>query len=166
MTRQQIIQAIAELPVKERMALVRDLQQAAAIDADYFSSGRPDDNGAYLKLLEQDNQQEQSLEATYAQTAAKAITPASMKKETQSIVEDMSQRAATLTAKNIQDLKESIENQPVGPDANQNTTPTPPGHVPDANNSGSNSDEKQPGDNLKEANKEQGLPGTALAGQQ
>lgn len=141
MNRQQIIEAIADLPAKERMTLIRDLQQAAATDADRFSSGKSDDNAAYKQIIERDQAQvqQQTAEQTYAQTAAKAITPQSVKKETQSMTGTTTQLAS-------------------------GTNPVPPGHVPDANNSGSNSDEKKPGDNLKEANREQGVSEGAAPG--
>lgn len=127
MNRQQIIEAIAELPVKERMALIRDLQSAAATDADSFSAGKADDNAAYLQIVEADKAKEQetkqTAEQTYAATAAKAITPQTVNKETA---------------------------------GDSKAVPT--------SNDGSSSDEKKPGDNLKEANKEQGLPANAAPG--
>src|SRR5688572_11603954 len=46
----EIIKMISQLPVKERLDLIRDLQNAAGTDADYFSTGRQDTISHYDTL--------------------------------------------------------------------------------------------------------------------
>lgn len=45
--KEEVINMISKLPVKERMDLIRDLQNAANTDADYFSTGRPGNTSHY-----------------------------------------------------------------------------------------------------------------------
>lgn len=45
-----IVDMISQLPVKERMDFIRDLQNAASTDADYFSAGREGNSSHYDTL--------------------------------------------------------------------------------------------------------------------
>lgn len=55
MTEIQIIEAVKALPIKERLKVIGKLNQAAIVDADLYSSGRPDNTEAYDKLLDTTN---------------------------------------------------------------------------------------------------------------
>lgn len=57
----EIINLVSQLPAKERMDLIRDLQNAAATDADYFSSGRQETISHYDTL--RDGYQKKAKEA-------------------------------------------------------------------------------------------------------
>lgn len=57
----EIINLISQLPVKERMDLIRDLQNVANTDADYFSTGR-DGNTSHYDTL-RDGYQKKAKEA-------------------------------------------------------------------------------------------------------
>lgn len=61
----EIINMISQLPVKERMDLIRDLQNAANTDADYFSTGREDNLSHYDTL--RDGYQKKAKEAEETQ---------------------------------------------------------------------------------------------------
>lgn len=80
MNTQQIIEAVKALPRSERIKLVLQLGMAARIDADYQSTGHPENTEAYDILME-DAKPEPTLAETYAATAEKAITPESVNKE-------------------------------------------------------------------------------------
>lgn len=62
----EIIKMVSQLPIKERMDLIRDLQNAANTDADFFSTGRPGNISHYDTL--RDGYQKKAKEAEEKQS--------------------------------------------------------------------------------------------------
>lgn len=82
MSKKKIIELIKELPAAERHDLVRKLGAMAGKEADKASYGQELSVDAYDELLVEPAEDTDTLEATYAKTAAKAITSDKVKKET------------------------------------------------------------------------------------
>lgn len=81
MSKEKIIKLIKELPAAERHDLVRKLGVMAGKEADKASYGAELPVDAYDELLVEPEAESTTAEATYAKTAAKAITPENVKKE-------------------------------------------------------------------------------------
>lgn len=64
----EIINLISQLPVKERMDLIRDLQNAANTDADFFSTGREGNISHYDTLRDGYQQKAKEAEAQPEET--------------------------------------------------------------------------------------------------